>query len=716
MTRVRGVRVRPDVLYVSSGWNVLITDVNGRIAGVGPQGFFARNTRVLDLERITVDGQEPQWFSSAKVGAHAQVCFAKLVDGETLPRRGAYLRMERFLGEGLRTRLQVQSYADVEHRFTLGIELNADFADTEEAERGERQQVAEVTDSWDADARRLQFDYGHPQLDLAVAITVETELEVRCEGRTLTIELVVAPGQTATVELVTQPIIDGVTMAAPAAGFAEPDDTAARARARLRDELATLSSSNLDVASAWHAAVRDLADLALGELPGPAAPVAGLPIYQQIFGRDTLTTGWQAMLAGPSMLRDALLLNAEHVGRTIDDWRDEEPGKMVHQARHGPLSRLEIDPFLGYYGDWSTSPDFLIFLGQYLAWTNDVPTVRTLLPAARQALQWLERYADLDGDGFIEYETRSRKGVKNQGWKDSDTAVVDHNGVLVENPIASSELQGYHYAALRYAALVFAALGDRVYAADLVARAARLRRRFHREFWMPEHGSYALALGPDKRQVQSVNSNDGQLLATGIVPSRYAPTVARRMLAPDMFSGWGMRTLSAKHPAYDPFSYHRGSVWPVEAGTLAIGLARYGCWKELHRVAEATFSAASMFEGHRLPEVLSGLPRDRAHPYPGIYPQSCSPQAWSSSAIIAIVQSLLILRPVAALRTILVDPHLPPWLPDLTLEGVRLGDATFDLIVRRTRGGGAAVKVRGDRVNIVQQPTMQAQRSNLSSR
>jgi glycogen debranching enzyme len=183
------------------------------------------------------------------------------------------------------------------------------------------------------------------------------------------------------------------------------------------------------------------------------------------------------------------------------------------------------------------------------------------------------------------------------------------------------------------------------------------------------------------------------------------------MLAPDMFSGWGMRTLSAEHPAYDPFSYHRGSVWPVEAGTLAIGLARYGCWEELHRIAEATFAAAALFEGHRLPEVISGLPRDEAHPHPGVYPNSCSPQAWSASAIVAIVQSLLVLRPVAPLRTILVDPHLPPWLPDFTLEGLRVGASTVDLTVRRTRNGGATVNTRGDRMTVIHQPTLQALRA-----
>ena len=718
MNRVRDVRVRQDLLYVSSGWNVLITDVHGRVAGVGSQGFYAKNTRVLSRERVTVDGEEPQAFTTAKVGTHALMSYAKLVDGETLPRRGVYLLVERFVGEGLRTRLTVQSFSDVEQRFEIGLELDADFSDTEEAESGTRQQHGRVVDSWDDAAKQLRLDYEHPQLQLAVTTTVETPADVSYRDGTLGVALVVAPGRAVGLDFVTEPWIDGVRLRAPRATYAEPDDVAARARSRLRGELAALHSTNLDVATAWQTAVSDLASLALGERPGPAAPTAGLPIYQQIFGRDTLTTGWQALLAGPTMLHDALLLNAQHVGRTIDDWRDEEPGKMVHQARHGPLSRLDIDPFSSYYGDWSTSPDFLIFLGQYLAWTGDLDTVRHLLPAARQALGWLRRYADPDRDGFIEYETRSERGVKNQGWKDSDTAIVDQDGRSVDNPIASSELQGYHYAALRYAALAFTACGDRVFAAQLVARAARLRRRFQRAFWMPEHGCYAQALGPDKHQVRSVNSNDAQLLATGIVPASLATTVARRMLAPDMFSGWGMRTLSAEHPAYDPFSYHRGSVWPVEAGTLAIGLARYGCWDQLHRIAEATFAAASLFEGHRLPEVLSGLPRDDAHPHPGVYPDSCAPQAWSASAIVAIIQSLLVLRPVAPLRTIIVDPHLPQWLPDFTIEGVQVGAATFDLSVRRTRNGGATVKTRGDHITVVHQPTLESrrirQRSNSS--
>jgi len=485
------------------------------------------------------------------------------------------------------------------------------------------------------------------------------------------------------------------------ADFAEPFDAAARARALLSQELATLKTSNLDVAAAWQTAICDLARLPLGEPEGPAAPVAGLPVYQQIFGRDTLTASWQALLAGPTMLRDSLLLNASHVGTRIDDWRDEEPGKLLHQARHGPVSRLGIDPFSHYYGDWSTSPAFLIFLGQYYAWTADISLVRELLPIARVVLDWHDRYGDLDSDGFLEYQRRSAAGVKNQGWKDSESAIVDEHGVIVENPLATSELQAYWYAALQFGAIAFAAAGDRAYAVRLMAKAARLKRRFHPAFWMPEHGCYALALGPDKRQIRSVNSNDGHLLAAGIVPRSLAPTVARRLLAPDMFSGWGIRTLSSEHPAYNPFSYHRGSVWPVEAGTIGLGLARYGQHEQLHQLANATFDAAALFEGHRLPEVISGLPRDERYPHPGIYPTACSPQAWSASAVIAIVQALLGLRPVAPLNTILVDPHLPEWLPALRIEGVRIGQRRFDLIATRKPNGRTTIRTRGDRITVV---------------
>ncbi|WP_327025282.1 amylo-alpha-1,6-glucosidase [Micromonospora sp. NBC_01739] len=635
MSRVRNLRVRPDLLYVASGWSTLVTDVRGRITGVGPQGFFARNTRVLSTERITVDGGEPVPFSTATVQGHAQLSYAELGDGEVLPSRAAYLSVERFVAAGLRTRLTLFSYADRHLDLCLRIGLDADFADTSEAESGRRLQSGAVEARWDRLGQELLLTYRCDGLDRAVAIRVQAQAPIRYADGTLTVEVALAPGSLSRVDLAVEPIFDGQRLPAPPADFKDPDDAAGSARRRLTAELARLTSSNFDVTAAWRCAREDLAGLPLGEAAGPTAPIAGLPIYQEIFGRDTMTASWQAMLAGPTMLADSLRLNAQHFGRRIDDWRDEEPGKPLHEARRGPLSELNLDPFAHYHGDWSTAPDFLIFLGQY------------------------------------------------------------YGGA-------------YWYSALRHAAGIYAVTGHPAVAARLAARAVALRRRFHRAFWLPEQGCYAMALGPDRQPVRSVNSNDGHLLATGIVPPRIAPLVADRLLAPDMFSGWGVRTLSAGHPAYNPFSYHRGSVWPVEAGTIGIGLARYGCWEHLHRLAEGMFAASALFAEHRLPEVLSGLPRDEAHPHPGVYPSACSPQAWSASAVIALIQALLALRPAAPLRTIFVDPHLPPWLPDLVLEGVRLGGYTVDLIVRRRRGGRTSVRTRGDRIAVVRRPTRRA--------
>ena len=365
-------------------------------------------------------------------------------DGEKLPAEAVYLTVERFVGEGLRSRLGVHSFAAQPRQIEIRVEVAADFADTERGRTGAAAPACRRgRDVGRPPQSELHLAYAHPDLDLAVAMRAEAAVPVRYDDHTMTVALTVPPRGSETVDLIVEPIFDGHRAAAPPPTYEDTDDSAGRARRTLPAEMTRLRSSNLDVAAAWTTAVGDLADLPLGEEPGPSAPMAGLPIYQQIFGRDTLTVSWQALLAGPTMLRDSLRLNAAHVGRRIDDWRDEEPGKLLHQARHGPLSLLDIDPFREYFGDFATGPDFLVFLGQYLAWTGDRDTVGELLPTARRVLEWLKRYGDLDRDGFLEYDTRSSAGVKNQGWKDSDTAIVDEHGNVVPNPIAPSELQGY---------------------------------------------------------------------------------------------------------------------------------------------------------------------------------------------------------------------------------------------------------------------------------
>ncbi|HEX7195933.1 MAG TPA: glycogen debranching N-terminal domain-containing protein [Candidatus Limnocylindria bacterium] len=706
------LRARHEHHFTYSGRSVLVTDLAGHVTGADPFGLYVDNTRVLSRLEITTDGTPPRPISASPVGGDAYLSYEELPESGGVAKEAVYLETAHFVGEGMRSVLRLRSFASQPSRFELTLRLAADFADSDEAERGTRDQDAEVEVAWDAATAELRFRYCHPQLSLgSIVSVVRAPSAARWTGEALSFPVELAAGGSAELELAIEPILDGVRLTCtPRTSFAVAAAPAERLRRELEGDMPRLVSSNPSVTRAWETATRDLASLPYGLADGPAMPIAGLPLYLQFFGRDALTIGWQAVMATPRLLLDALRANAAWRGRNIDDWLDEEPGKMIHQARNGPLSKLGHNPFIRYYGDWATPPDFLIMLGQYLAWTGDRQAIRDLLPAARDAADWCERYGDPDRDGFLEYDTRSSGGVKNQGWKDSDDAIVDERGNRVANPIASSELQAYWYAGLQQAALAFAAVGDVGYAARLIGKARTLKRRFNEAFWVEDLGIYAMGLDAEKRQIRSIGSNDGHLLASGIVPPDRGRRLAARLMQPDMFSGWGIRTLSRDHPAFNPFSYHRGTVWPVEQATIGFGFARYGCWDELDRLTRATFDLAALFVEHRLPEAVGGIQRDDAHPHPGIYARSCEPQGWSASAVVMLVQALLGMAAVAPMHLLVVDPHLPPWLPDLRLEGVRVGDARLDLEFRRTRSGRTTYRALGrtGRVVVLRQPPPQA--------
>jgi glycogen debranching enzyme len=708
------LRAQPDYHFAYSGRSLLATARNGWVDEQGIAGFYVDETRLLSRHEITVDGQPLTTFAVSSAGGDAFFFCAKPVASPNIPADTVFAEILISVEHGLRERIRFENYHVRDPaRFTLAIQLAADFADLTEAREGRRQQTANVATRWEQSSQVLVFSYEHPKLDRAVEVRVErSPAPFACQDGALIADVELRPHDPVEIEISVTPVFDARRDPPPGA------QSLPAMRAQLRQEATRLTSTNQTVASAWNTAVDDLASLPLGLAPGPLTPIAGVPMYQQFFGRDTLTTAWQALLALPAMMKDTLILNAAWQGTSVDNWRDEEPGKMIHQARWGPLSLLGIDPFDRYYGDYATPPDFLIMLGQYLAWTNDLDTVRELLPAADKALTWLERYGDLDGDGFVEYVSRSERGVENQGWKDSHDAVVDERGNIVKAPIATSELQAYWYAGLELVAPVYFLAGERRRAVQLLREARALKRRFDDAFWMEDLGFYAFALGPDKAQVRSIASNAGHLLAAGIVPEEKGERVAKRLMEPDLFSGWGVRTLSSAHPAYNPFSYHLGSVWPVENGTFALGLARYGCWDELHRLAEGLFAATELCAGHRLPEALGGLPRDDDHPHPGIYPESNAPQSWSASMIILLVQSLLGMRPVAPLRLLVIDPHLPEWLPDLRLAGVRVGDSVLDLEFERTTSGETRYHVsrQEGHVRVIRQPVPQGDQASLLGR
>jgi glycogen debranching enzyme len=696
------LRSRPQHRTVYSGLSALVTGPNGFVDQTTGTGFYAAGTRMLSRLEWFCDGQPVDPIAFSTVGNDRALLYAQLPGSEHLSEHAPYSEVSSlqaelaiFVGPGLRIRtcLSNHSYADAD--VVLQLVVDADFAGTSEAMAGQREQSAPVRRSFDARARELTFSYEQEGLDRSTVLRVESgAAEVTDDGERLCLPVSIPARGEHVVELVVVPRANGEDHPAPAGDLRAPTDVQRLTR-RLADGMTELDVPDAGVALAWSTAVSDLAALPLGIGEGPAAPIAGLPIYQSLFGRDMLTTGWQALLAGPEVLRDALRANAAHVGTRIDDWRDEEPGKMLHQAGPNPQSDRGSNPFDEYYGDYATPVDFLAMLGQYYLWTKDLQASMELLPTAKRALTWLERYADLDGDGLIEYRRRSEKGVLNQGWKDSDPAMVDEHGqVMTSTPMVASELQGYYYAALRSIAPVLAAAGDRVHAARLVRRSKQLRQTINQRLWLEQEGIYALGIGPEGELLRSVTSNAGHLLTTAIPTQQQARRVAERLMGADMFSGWGIRTLASSHPSYHPFSYHLGSVWPVEQATIAAGFGRYGLIDELHQLARGFFDLAGLFEDHRIPESVGGTARDEAHPHPGIYPKANSPQAWSASAVVMMVQALLDLRPLTPVGLVAVDPHLPEWLPTLTLRNVRLGHGSGNLHFWRDRRG--KTRFRGD--------------------
>jgi glycogen debranching enzyme len=454
--------------------------------------------------------------------------------------------------------------------------------------------------------------------------------------------------------------------------------------------------------------VDTLGSLAL--LDGPPdewlAPAAGVPLYPAFFGRDALTAGWQATVLDRGQILAAAHARVCRLQGTADDpWRDEQPGRVVQQVRRGPRSRLGEVPFDRYYGDVASPLMLLISVGQLYAWSGDREELARRWPQAMRTVEWVLEHGDRDGDGFLEYETRSPAGPVHQGWKDSDNAVVDGRGEPVAPPLAPCEVQGYWFAALQILAVLALVLGEPRRARRFWRRARHLRRRFDEAFWMEDEGCPAVALDADKRPVRAVTSNAGHCLASGILRPERVPAVVERLFRPDMFSGWGVRTLSADNPAYQPLSYHLGSVWPVENATLLLGLRRYGCERRTVELATALWELAGCWRGGFVPECVGGYARgDGAHP--GAYPHANAPQAWNESVWPLMVQTLLGLQPAAPLSLLTVDPVLPEWLPEIELRGLRVGAAAVDLRCWRDGRGRGRFRVTGrsGRLRVVRQP------------
>src|SRR6266700_4978695 len=414
----------------------------------------------------------------------------------------------------------------------------------------------------------------------------------------------------------------------------------------------------------------------------PPYVAAGMPWFLTLFGRDPLVAALLSGLDGAWSAKGELSALGELQASRRDDWRDAEPGKLLHECRRGELARRNRIPFApAYYGTHDAPALYCLTLWQAWRWTGDDQLLAAHLETAKAALRWCDDLGDRDGDGLLEYATRSSQGYYNQSWKDAGDAVVHADGRMAELPLATIELQGYLFAARLAMAELLAAQGEHAEAERLRQQASKLREIVEERYWMEQEEYYAFALDGQKRQVASISSNPGHLLWCGLPAPKRAAALAGRLLKPDLFSGWGLRTLSSENPAYNPLSYQRGSVWPHDTLLAAAGLWRYGHYEEASTLIRAILEAARAFEDARLPELFCGLPR--AHDLPVPYAQANIPQAWAAAAPILAAQLFLGLLPAAPHGRCFVSPRLPEWLPRLELQGIAIGQGSLDITVTR---------------------------------
>jgi glycogen debranching enzyme len=430
-----------------------------------------------------------------------------------------------------------------------------------------------------------------------------------------------------------------------------------------------------DLAEVLRRSVEDIGALRIFDPGHPDRPVvaAGAPWFMALFGRDSLLTSWMLLPWDDSLAAGTLQTLADRQGRVSDPASEEEPGRILHEVRFGPAASLALGGRGTYYGTADATPLFVMLLGELRRWRWHSELPRTLLPHADRALEWMGRYGDADGDGFIEYARKTPGGLVNQGWKDSWDGVNFADGRIAEPPIALAEVQAYAYAAYRARAAFAREAGDAPAARHWADAAARIKRAFNQAFWLPDQGWYAVALDRDKRPVDALTSNIGHCLWTGIADEDKAAATADRLLSPDMFSGWGIRTLAASMAAYNPMSYHNGSVWPHDNALCAAGLMRYGFTGHAQRVAEALLAAAAHF-GYRLPELFCGFPRAE-YPAPVPYPTSCSPQAWAAAAPLQLLTTLLRITPQPGAGRLWCAPDVPGRFLPLQVAGLRVGNS-----------------------------------------
>ena len=690
-------------LVIHQAETVWAADTDGQISGDTDRGLMFRDTRLISSYLLLANGRRWQLLNGAAITHYAARVFLTnsefLTRDGVVPERTVSLVLGRWIDGGVHEDLEVTNHGTVPIRFNLELLLRTDFGDVFEVKSGKLVRRGQINSVWDEAAQCLTSTYRNEDFHRALILRAKAEPPAMYSNGRLNFDIAVAPGQTWHACLLYD-ITDGEqVMRAPEAHTGEnPDSPAAQMLAEWRQKATKLHTANEEFYRLYHQALDDLAALRLPikhEDATHVIPAAGLPWFVALFGRDTLIVSLQTAILGSEFARGALHVLGAQQALERDDYRDAEPGKILHEMRLGELAHFKLIPHTPYFGTADATPLYLMVLHDVWQWTGDRALIERTMPIAERCLTWIDECGDRDGDGFQEYQTRSPRGYENMGWKDAGDAVLYPDGTMVKGPKALCELQGYVFAAWQGMAEIFESLGDADRAKTLRAKAAQLSERFEAAFWNEAFGGYAYALDGDKKQVLSQASNIGHCLWTGLIPHARAKQVVDRLMQPDMFSGWGVRTLSSSHVAFNPHSYHNGSVWPHDNGIIAQGMARYGFHTEAARIARAVSGAAGYFAMHQLPELFAGIQRDGTA-FPVQFLGSNVPQAWAAGSAFAFLQAIVGLQPDAAAGKLYVDPQLPAWLPDLELRDIEVGGETVDIRFEHHESGTTYDVLRGN--------------------
>ena len=693
-------------VVIKNGNLFFLTDHAGIVPLGGNHGFglYYNDCRYLSGYELQLAGAKLlSMVSSAELGYMARFQLInpdiRMADRTLIRKEEIGVKWERLVDAGqpaLDELITLENFGTEEARFPLTLTFEADFEDVFAIRGLLLEELGRMRKpEWREGALTFVYE-GADKIDRRLSVRFLPEPDAIRETSAC-FDIRLRPGQRQQLSILLG--IAEVQTKEAAAPESHGHDNFHKVKIRLQSECdewvrgeTEIRSDSLLLGAILNRSIRDLHALrsSIGEYKYFAA---GVPWFVTLFGRDSIITALQTLAFDPEIAAETLRLLAKYQSRQIDEWRDAQPGKILHELRIGEMARLGEIPHTPYYGSIDATPLFLILAGRHAAWTGDLTLFNELRENIDLALEWLDRYGDLDGDGYIEYASTSEKGLINQGWKDSGDAIVNADGTLARPPIALVEVQGYAYQAKREIAALFQRAGDTNRANQLSQEADQLQRRFNRDFWVDEKGFYALALQATQEPVRVISSNPGHALWAGIADEEKARRTVERMMADDMFNGWGVRTLSGNERRYNPFGYHLGTIWPHDNSIIAAGFKRYGFDQAAMQIFMGIIRTAMHFDHYQLPELFAGF-HESEFGIPVRYPVACHPQAWAAGSIPYLIQTTLGLVPEAfEQRLRIIRPQLPDFVYWLEVRNLRVGRASVDLRFERTTDGKIALNV-----------------------